>query len=126
MSESCDSRRRSSLLDELRNERTRLNNKLATPVADPEPSSLEQDFKGLIGKLEKIRAREVAAVQQLTRSWRAETFDCHDEQEQNEMYRELVNDLLPPILANHVRTRRRAMIWDALMTIKTVLWGGGV
>ena len=120
-------RRRSSLLAELSNERRRLSALLADPEAERTP--LEQDFKGLISKLEKEKTREVAAVQQQTRTWRAELFDRHDEQEQLRMYRELVNDVLPPFLADHVKSKRSAMIWDALMTIKTVLWsrvcGGG-
>merc|ERR1712185_633273 len=88
-----------------------------------ERTPLEQEFKELVAKLESESTREVTDVQQQTRTWRAETFDRHDEQEQLRMYRELVNDVLPSFLAEHVKTKAHAMIWDALMTIKTVLAG---
>ena len=66
-------RRRSSLLAELSNERRRLSALLADPEAERMP--LEQDFKGLISKLEKEQTREVAAVRQQTQTWHSELFD---------------------------------------------------
>ena len=80
------------------------------PHAEAERTPLEQDFKGLISKLEKEKTREVAAVKQQTRTWRAELFDRHDEQEQLRMYRELVNDVLPPFLVGHVKKAKRAAL----------------
>ena len=76
-------------------------------------------------RLLKEDACELPAVQAAVRAWQREKFDCASERQQLRMYRELLRDVLPPFLVGHVKKAKRAMIWDAVVTIRTVLltWG---
>ena len=123
-----ETRRRSSLLEQLRGASAQL---LGVADAKPEDDedgakpSLEREFKRLVKRLVKEDARELPAVQAAVQAWQREKFDSASERQQLRMYRELLGDVLPPFLVGHVKKATRAMIWDAVLTIRTVMltWG---
>ena len=90
--------------------------------------TLTEEFDRLVNRLVKDKVRAVSAVQDEAQTWRRAIFDRHDEEEQLRMYRELINEVLLPLLASFVKSRASAFLWDAQMTIKTVLltWGDTV
>ena len=90
--------------------------------------TLTEEFDRLVNRLVKDKVRAVSAVQDEAQTWRRAIFDRHDEEEQLRMYRELINEVLLPLLASFVKSRASAFLWDAQSTIKTVLltWGDTV
>ena len=90
--------------------------------------TLTEEFDRLVNRLVKDKVRAVSAVQDEAQTWRRAIIDRHDEEEQLRMYRELIHEGLLPLLASFVKSRASAFLWDAQMTIKTVLltWGDTV
>ena len=90
--------------------------------------TLTEEFVRLVNRLVRDKVRAVAAGQDEAQTWRRAIFDRLDEEEQLRMYRELINEVLLPLLASFVKSRASAFLWDAQMTIRTVLltWGDTV
>ena len=86
------------------------------------------DFYELVERLQSEYVIEVPSVQELVKAWRRELFDHLTLEEQNKRYKELVCDVLPKLLAEHVKATRRALIWDSVATLRTMLltWGDSV
>ena len=128
---SIDERRRSSRLEE---DVRRLSEAfgdfggLAVPFNPKEKPTLERDFNELVDRLLRDNLSDPAAVLAMAQIWQQEQFDHLSEREQVRKYRDLVRNVLPLLLAEHVKVKRSATIWDIVMTTKTVLltWGDTV
>ena len=123
-----DERRRSSIFDNLLSEARKLSVALGGRTSADTGSDLAQGFEELVGRLVKDKTHDIAAAKELTERWYEETFECSDEKEQLRRLKQFVVEVLPPHLVGHVKVKESASIWDALMTIRTVLltWGDSV
>ena len=66
-------------------------------------------------------ALDLEAVKAFVQAWQQEHLNKLDPASRLLLYEKLFADVIPPFLLGHVKKAKRAMIWDAVLTIRTVL-----
>ena len=81
---------------------------------------LDTAFEQMVKRLKSDRVQDPEAVQVITRLWRREYFDRFDEREQLKKYRQLLDDVLPTLLADHVKKSKGAEDKDKMKILRAV------
>ena len=122
--------RRNSDLGELGRRLTKRLSEAIVAQQQPEQTrdarpALERQFDDLVKHLMKEDALDLAAVKGFVQAWLRENVSHLDPEQRLQKYEELFSDVMPSFLLGHVKKAKRAVIWDAIVTIKTVLltWG---
>ena len=82
--------------------------------------ALDTAFEQMVKRLKSDRVQDPEAVQVITRLWRREYFDRFDEREQLKKYRQLLDDVLPTLLADYVKKSKGAEDKDKMKILKAV------